>query len=154
MAIFEALQVGVKSYIKDKFPKELMSTRQVTEFLNETFMTYRDKVASGPGPWSDFDTKRLKGYLRQIARRKLREAKRHELAESRDPSRVEQVPPKDISSDKSLNVSQIEVREVVKLISVELLNEKKEQDEEMLLPSVRFQLYLDYAISYVIPTYQ
>ncbi len=33
-------------------------------------------------------------------------------------------------------------------------NEKKEQDEEMLLPSVRFQLYLDYAISYVIPTYQ
>ena len=128
-AIFEALQVDVKKYIDRNFPVALKSTRQVTEFLNTTFLAYKKKVAGGHGPWAEFNTARLSAYLRGIARRKLADAKHHEEAAKRDSSRVEQAPTEELPSVKTESpVKSLIEREQANLLRAELLNEELERN--------------------------
>lgn len=131
-AIVEGLQKKVRAYIKAKFPAELRSTRQITEFLDDTFLTYQNKVASGLGPWVDFDTKRLVGYLQQIARRKMADAKKYENSLGRDPSRVEPIPAEDLPATASSSVlDDLCSQELFALLQQEFQNEKREQNKEI-----------------------
>lgn len=140
-AIFESLQDQVKAHIQANFPVELKSTRQVTDFLNATFLKYREKVASGSGPWVEFDTKRLLGYLRQIARKELSAAKRGEKSAGRDPGNIVPTPAEKLASTKAASVEDVLCqREEARLLCLELLNEEKERNK--LINLMRFGLGL------------